>query len=252
MMMCVRFTAGILVAWLVLGAGVIVGQDPSKAEVRKVVVNSTATVYVKPESARLSFIVVAAEASDKSAREANEKQIKRIKDALAALQLGKTDVEVNVMPCAISNLGISPPAQGAARTLVVKRAQSVFEVTVREKDLDKLRDAVRRLTEAATDNGATGSEADDRVARIRPFPLRAGAAEEPESVSGPSIEWLAAETGEARRDAIRIATKNAMADAEAATGDAKLKVLEINVSAPEDIQTARIPIRVTVVVTCAY
>jgi len=240
------------------------GEEAAKGEGRKVVASATATNYVRPDSARLSFVVTTTEPTDKSAREANEKQVKKIQDALAALPLGKVDADVHVLPSSISTLVNSPQAPGGPRTVVAKRAQSIFQVTVREKDLTKLRTAVGRLAEAAVENGATGIQAENSPAAFR-LPARFGRAEEPETVPGPTIEWMATAPGDARREAIRRATKEALADAEAAAGQAKLKVLEIDVSSREEfllplhvrdetggLQGVRIPIRVQVRVTCSY
>jgi uncharacterized protein YggE len=263
-----RIIAGLLCCWLVLGAAIAPGQDSAtKSDVRKVVATATATAYVKPDGARLTFVVTTVEGTDKSAREANEKQVKKVKDALAALPLGKLDVETNVLPTSISNLANTPQTAAAARTLFAKRARSVFEVTVNEKDADKLQDAVRRLSEAATDSGATGLDDDERVPRIRlPRGGFGGAAveEPPEPVAGPAIEWVTSGGKEARRQAIKQATKDAMDDAQAAAGDVTLKVLEIHVNTTDEMRqlislrgmasqtSGRIPIRVSVTVTCTY
>jgi uncharacterized protein YggE len=265
-MSSVRILTAVLASWLFLAAWPAHAQDSIKSEDRKVTATATATTFVRPDSARLTFVIATAEAADKSAREANEKQVKKVKDALKAVTLGKLDVEVSVLPTTTGTLGISPETPGGARPVVGKLAQTVFEVVVREKDVDKLQDAVRRLAEAASDNGATGPDNDDRstLSRLR-LPRRPGVPEEPEPIAGPTIEWVAAEVDEARHDAIKRATKEALANAQAAVGDAKLKVLEIKVSTLDDAPTrfrllgqtnlagaARIPVRAMVDVICSY
>ena len=272
MYIAARATAAVLVGWLLMTVAPALGDEPAKAEGRKVIASASATAYVKPDAARLTFIVSTTEAGDKSARDANEKHLKTLKDALAAADVGKAEVEVNVLPTTVSTLMGAPPNPGGPRPVTGKKAQSVVQVTVRDKDLDKLRKAVGKLAETALENGGVAPDGDNgglprgfRIRRGGGFgPGGLGIDDDPEPIPGPTIEWLATSAGDARRDAIRRATKDALADAEAAAGGAKLTVVEINVGASDDTtfrsraradittDTALIPIRVDVRVTCAY
>jgi uncharacterized protein YggE len=272
MFIAARATVAVFVGWLLLTVAPALGDEPAKGEGRKVIASATATAYVKPDSARLTFVVTTTEAGDKSAREANEKHLKTLKDALAALDLGNTEVEVSALPTTVTTLMGTPQNPGGPRPVQGKKAQSVVQVTVRDKDLDKLRKAVGKLAETALENGGLSPDADlnyPRGFRIRrggaPFGPGGPVDDDPEPVPGPSIEWLATSPGEARREAIRRATKDALADAEAAAGGAKLNVLEINVGGSDDVpmryrvrgdvttsDAALIPIRVEVRVTCSY
>jgi uncharacterized protein YggE len=271
MFIAARATVAVLVGWFLLTVAPVLGDEPAKGEGRKVIASAAATAYVKPDSARLTFVVTTTEAGDKSAREANEKHLKTLKDALAALDLGKTEVEVNALPTTVTTLMGTPQNPGGPRPVQGKKAQSVVQVTVRDKDLDKLRKAVGKLAETAMENGGVSPDADlnyprgFRIRRGAPFGPGGPIDDDPEPVTGPNIEWLASAPGEARREAIRRATKDALADAEAAAGGAKLTVLEINVGGSDDGPTryrqrgdvttadaALIPIRVEVRVTCSY
>jgi uncharacterized protein YggE len=268
-----RAFAVVLVVDLAFAAAPARGDEPAKPEGRKVIASAAATAYVKPDSARLTFVVSTTEAGDKSAREANEKHLKTLKDALAALDLGKVEVEVNVLPTSVSTLMGTPQNPGGPRPVQGKKAQSVVQVTVRDKDLDKLRKAVGKLAETALENGGVAPDNDSNIGLPRGFRVRRGGGfgpggpidDDPEPIAGPSIEWLASSPAEARREAIKRATKDALADAEAAAGGAKLNVVEITVGGSDDTPVRRysrgdltttdaalIPIRVEVRVTCSY
>jgi uncharacterized protein YggE len=260
-----RDIAFIFLAWLIFMAVPATGEEAAKGAGRKVTASASATLMVKPDSARLTFAVATTDMNGKSAREENEKKIKKVKEALAALGFKKTEVEVHVLPSSLNTL-ITParPNAPGGRALQGKRARSTFYVTVRQKDLEKLREAVGKLAETATDNGATGVDTDDIRSVVIRRGFRAGM-DDPEALGSPAIEWLVADTAAARREAIKQAVADAMADAQAAVGNAKLKVVEINVSASRDQRTrvtyrqltgetesGLIPIRVEVQVTCSY
>ena len=93
--------------------------------------------------------------------------------------------------------------------------------------------------------------------------------EESETVHGPTVQWTASNIKEVRRDAIRRAVKDAMADAEAAVGSNKLTVTQIEVSGQdrsvdgpnysrwmagdsEPPPTSTVRVHVEVRVTCTY
>lgn len=237
------------------------GQEPAKAEGRRIVAHATATSYVEPDGARLTFLLTTAEVADKSARDLSEKQIKKLQDVLAALPLDSAKVDVKFSPYSVSAMA-TPADPPAVRTVGSKRVQHLFQVTVRERNLTKLRNAVVRIGEAVLENGGSGLVAESPFRTAIRFP-RAAAAREEEPVPGPSIEWLVSDPAKARRDAIRQATREAIADAEAAAADGKVTVVEVDVSTREDTSVSfrnvvdltgsgniQIPIRVQVSVTC--
>ena len=128
-----------------------------------------------------------------------------------------------------------------------KRAQSIFQVTLKDKDLDKLRKAAGKIAETAADNGGTSVDADTnpvqgfrirRGGRFGPGGPGGGIVDEPDPIAGPTTEWLATSPAEARREAIRRAVMEAPADAEAATGSTKLTVVEISVTGADDAARA--------------
>jgi uncharacterized protein YggE len=239
------------------------GEEPAKSQGRKVIASATVTTYIKPDGARLTFFVTTTETADKSAREANEKQVKKVRDALAALPLDKRYTDVNALPSAVSVTVTGPETPGNSRQVASKKMQTALEIMVYERDLAKLRTAVSQVAETVAENGGTGIVTESPLRAIRT--VRVAARDASEEMSGPRIEWLNTAPGEARREAIRRATREAMADAEAAAGVGNLKVLEIRVSSTEDPVSyvrlrddpeskgmVQIPIRVTVHITCEY
>jgi uncharacterized protein YggE len=259
-------TRAIVIAFLAgLAAGAVsAAEEPAKTGGRKVTATASATVMVKPDGARLTFAVSTTDLNGRSPREENEKKIKKVKEALAALGFKKTEVEVQILPSSVSTLISVARANGpggGARAIQGKRARSVFYVTVRQKDPEKLREAVGKLSEAAMENGASAADIDDaRMVMRRRF-----AADDTEALGSPTIDWLVTDSKAARREAIKQAVSDALSDAQAAVGDAKLKVMEINVSASKDqrlraslrqlsvdAEAAQIAIRVEVQVVCSY
>jgi uncharacterized protein YggE len=243
-----------------LAAAPLLAAEPAAGGGREIVAYATATTYVDPDGARLTFFVTAAESAEKSARDAGEKQVKKIQDVLASLPLEDVKVEVKVSPASVSGSAVpaDPPAH---RTLTAKRVRHVFQVTVRERNLTKLRNAVVRLAEAAIENGGSGPATDTPLRTFRV--ARPAAVREEEPVPGPTIEWLISDVAKARRDAIRQATREAIADAEAAAADGKVTVQKVEVNTRDERMIAlreraeltatgviHIPIRVQVTVTC--
>lgn len=271
----IRDAAVFLCGWLMLATVCALADEPAKNEGRKVVVSGSATVNVKPDAARVTFVINTTEAADKSAREANEKHIKTVKEALNGVALDKVAMEINLLPTTITTLVAPPQNPGAPPVTKNKRAQSIIQVTLTDKDLDKLQKAAGKIAETAADNGGTSPDEDGtstQMFRIRRGPRGFGpgggvgvvGVDDTDPVSGPTIEWLATNPTEARREAIRRAVKDAQADAEAATGTAKLTVVEINVTGGDEVplrsrlrdtsttDNALIPIFVRVRITYAY
>jgi hypothetical protein len=182
------------------------------------------------------------------------------------MPLDHAAVEMHVLPSSLSVIVTSPQNPTAARVPQSKKAQSVFQVIVRDKNLDKLQAAVRKIAETAADQGGTAIEPENPRATFR-LPARlGGAAEETETIAGPGIEWISLGNREARRDAIKRALADALADAQAVAGSEKLKVIEVNVTGSDEspllrsrllsgtgaAEAAFISIRVQVRVTCGY
>src|SRR2546421_564966 len=94
-----RILALLVVGWLAVSLVPVRADEPAKGAGRKVVVTSSATVYAKPDAARLTFAITSG-GVDKP-REENEKQVKKVKDALTGVA---KDVEVHVSPLALNTV----------------------------------------------------------------------------------------------------------------------------------------------------
>ena len=257
------FTLGVLL--LFTAVDVMRAQDPIKVEPRKIIATANATAFVVPDAARLTFSVSTTEGTDKSIGDANASHVKRIKDGITALKLDQSLIEMHVLPSTISTIVTSPQNPMAIKVPQSKKAQSIFQVLIRDRNLEKLRSAVARVAETAADLGATGLEPDS-VARTLRLPRPLGIPmDETETVVGPNIEWLALSGAEARRTAVRNAYKEALADAQTIADQAKLTITEVTVT-PEDTplfrlrlrtepvgpENAIIPVKVQVRVVCTY
>jgi len=208
-------------------------KSDGKPELPRVIASATATALVKPDAARITFSISAHEPIEKSPREANEKQVKKLRDAIAALPLGKVDMDIQVSPAAVG-LMVTGAQNTGGPTVHSRKAESVFQINIRERDFDKLRDAVARIIESACENGGTSNnDPDSRQTYRIPRIVAGNNDEETEAVPGPSVEWLSSATSGPRRDAIRRAMKEAIADAEAAVGSAKVNVVEVMVTNTE-------------------
>jgi uncharacterized protein YggE len=236
----------------------VAAAEPATTAGRKVVVNASATVYAKPDAARLVFTITT-EAPVKI-QEEHAKRVKTVKDILAG-QLSR-NVDIQAVPVSVNTItGAQAAGLPAGRN---KEARTVFFVTVRDNDPDKLRELVTKLMVVAEENGGTAVAADDSFPRLpRGFP---GMGAGPETIHGPRVEWLAEHTADRRQEAIKKAVADGLVSAQAAVGDAKLSVTEIEIMEFTErnlIYASRfrdtgvpdspvIPISVTVKVTYSY
>ncbi len=116
-----------------------------------------------------------------------------------------------------------------------KQIQTLFVVTLRDADLERLGTNVRKLVDLVVENGGMAASDDTgfRGARL----LGPGVTE---NFPGPRIEWLVENPGDARRQAIKRAVKEATENARAAVGDqANLQVAEIDIAVPEEYAAIR-------------
>jgi uncharacterized protein YggE len=234
-MTCLGRIAVIALAVAAAFAAPATSQSPGTTEGPKgprVVASASASAALAPDAARVTFVVaVGVDGLTASAREASDRQVRKVREAIAAIPMGKAAVEVHAATPSISTLTSPPQNPGEPANVLAKKAQSAVVVTVRDADAAKLREAVARVAEAAVDQGATGPAPDARDFRrsLRLPRGLGGGGEEPDAVAGPAVEWLATGAAAARRDAIRRATADALLDARAAAGTDKLTVVEVAV-----------------------
>src|SRR5258708_5076506 len=67
-------------------------QEPAKANVRKLIVSGSATLQVKPDAARITFVVLSKQFTGNEARAENERQVKQIKESLQAVKAKNADI----------------------------------------------------------------------------------------------------------------------------------------------------------------
>src|SRR5579871_3854262 len=99
--------------------------EPAKSAVRKVIASSTATVMVKPDAARISFRIGASEDPGKSAHEANEAQVKKLRAALEAQPIDLAMMDIQVVTGGVNPTVLADPNRPNDRTLKSKRAETV-------------------------------------------------------------------------------------------------------------------------------
>lgn len=219
----------LVLPWPVVGALSAVGAEPAKLAGKKLVVNGSATVNVKPDAARVVFAVSTTMPDPKGARAENDKAVKKIQDALEGLKI--KDLETHVTPGTVSTVQTNDP-NAPAGPVQTKKLQTTFHVTVREKDAEKLRALATKLADTVAENGGIAVGSDDFQGRFGGFGPGGGGF--PEVTTGPRIEWLAEDMAEARREAIKKAIAEARANAKAAVGDAPIEVAEITVTPSAD------------------
>jgi uncharacterized protein YggE len=241
-------------------------EAPVKTSGRKIVITTSATVQVPPDGARLAFAITTE--APLRVREDNDKQVQKMKERLSALGFG--GLEMRIVPLAVNTVtkgaGIVGLAGGApfgappVPPVQSKEVQTLFFVTVGERDGDKLRAMVARLADVAEENGGSAVTADDEFSVPRRFGLSVQ-----DTHRGPSITWLASSTVAARREAIRKALADAQASARAAVGDARLAVTEMHIYGPDDsllrlrtrpglerVENGQVAVTVNVQVTYSY
>jgi uncharacterized protein YggE len=261
---CTRSTLALLV-WLP-GAGLVLhGQEPAKGEAaRTIAVSAAATACVKPDAARISFAVVTSVGVGVTVRDEHEAQVRKLREALAALAV--PGLETRIVPFSISTVTTGArvilPNQQVPPPIQTKQARTVFVLTVRDKDPDRLRDQVVKLADVAEEHGGA-APGDDPQAGFR-VPLRI-AAMESETSLGPKVEWLAEDTGAAGQKAVKQAVEEATENARAVVGEGKLQVVGVTITSPDAalvpyagrselpvLKTGLVPVTVQVRVTFAY
>jgi uncharacterized protein YggE len=261
-----RLFALILLLGLLLGCTQATAQEPAAEGGRKLTVSANATVLADPDAAVITFAVSATGGKGKEAREAADKRASAIKDGIDGL--GLKNVMVEVVPLPLSLLVSGDPGPDGTQTTQGAQARSLFSVTAREKNKQKLREMVVRLADVVVENGGVGAT-DEASPRFR-LPARAAAfgavaAQPLEKVPGPSVEWLCESSTEPRQKAVKKAVDEALASARAVAENAKLKVTEVAVqqtvsfpsfrsrlTEPGVSASGRVPIEVSVTVTCSY
>jgi uncharacterized protein len=173
------------------------GKDKKEVEKRLLTTNGTATIRVKPDSARVFFTVETYGEQIREARTANAQKTRKILEAVKALKIANLKTKSDNV-----NVDLVRSQERTPTTLPKLLGYHVtnsFTVLVENDDAVKLGDFASQILDAALENGATG------VSRIMFFKKN--------------------EEG-VRREALTKAVENAMTNARALARGADEKVLE--------------------------
>jgi hypothetical protein len=237
-----------------------------------ITVSASASVFVKPDAARVHYSVRASESSLDAVKEAAAKQVAAVNDAIKALKFTdlSTSVGAATFDRTITRSGrgggfggpVNPggnPAPAAVTT--IHYAMVPLTATIREKDADKLIGSVDLFVRRVTEVGgqvANDPNEDDFSGFVNGGPGGRSRV----SSQTPRIEWLVSDDTAARKDAYRAAVRKARANAEAISkeiGWETLKVVSVvdGASQPRDVAepTPRAPageVAVTAKVTMKF
>jgi uncharacterized protein YggE len=224
---------GIIGLAIIAFAGSIgVAAEPTET----ITVTGMATVFVKPDSARINYAVRVSDASVDAAKDTASKQVATIGDAVKTLKLGNLSTTIGaitysrgatgrVRPGAAFPGGPGGPGLGGPAGLGSYSAQVPLTATITDKDTDKLRTAVDAFIAKVVEGGATISGDSDPDS-----PFISSRAAMLASADSPRIDWFVSDDSAARRDAFRMAVRKAKTDAESVAkelGWEKLTVVSV-------------------------
>ena len=259
-----------------LAVGLAVGAAP--AEDRVITTTGTATVYAKPDVARIHYGVRVSEPSADAVRDVLTKTTTAVDEAVKKLKL--SGLTVTTAPVTIkqssgnaaAGLAVPAPPGGAAPGpgLGPFLGYSSHTATITEKDPEKLRAAVDAFVKAITEAGAnTGGGEERENANGIVFPGQ-------EQSGGPKVVLAREDDSAAREQALQKAVEKAVRSARAIAkglGGGEVKVLSVTDSpeaekaTPESLLSIygldaapgapRVPageveVKVRVVVKCSY
>lgn len=214
-------------------AGVVA---PAFAQGERVITTTgTATVYAKPDVARIHYGVRVSEPAADAAKDVLTKQTAAIDEAIKKLKLG--DVQITTAPIIIrqssgQEAALMAPAAGAAQPgpgLGPFIAYSSHTATITNSDPEKLRAAVDAFVKAATEAGANTGGGEERTNTLGAFlPGQ-------ESGGGPTVVLVRSDDSAARQQALKAAVEKAVKSARTiaeALGAKEVKVVSV-AEAPE-------------------
>ena len=220
-----------------LAAGLIVaGANADPAE-RVITTTGTATVYAKPDTARIHYGVRVSEPSADAVKDVLTKTTTAIDEAVKKLKLA--GLTISSAPIAIkqstgNNVGLAVPvAPGGAAPgpgLGPFLGFSSHTATLTEKDPDKLRAAVDAFVKAITEAGANTSGGEERGENNIGIVLPGQ-----EANGGPKVVLSRDDDSTAREQALQKAVAKALGSAKAIAkglGGGEVKVLSVT-EAPE-------------------
>lgn len=207
---------------------------------RVISVSGTATVYAKPDVARVYYGIRASEPSADAVKDVLTKNTKAIDDAVAKLKL--SNVSVTTAPMGIKHtsgnaaagLGGGPavapggaaPASGGLGPFLGYTSQTA---TITNSDADKLRADVDAFVKTITEAGANTSGGEPKDINVNIFPGQ-------EQSDGPKVVLGRADESAARDEALQKAVEKAVKNAKAIAkglGGGEVKVVSVTDVEPE-------------------
>jgi uncharacterized protein YggE len=257
----------------VVAAASVAAAQETKTE-RVISVSGSATVYAKPDTARVYYGVRVSEPSADAVKDVLAKTSTTIDEAIKKLKLA--NVKVGTAPITIhhssgnnANLGVpvAPGGAPAAGGLGPYLGASSHTATLTDADPDKLRAAVDAFVKAATEAGANTSGGELKETNINIFPNQGGN-------DGPKVVLTRTDDSAAVEEAMKKAVEKAVRNAKAIAktlGSDTVKVIAVTDVAPEKpaaspfnvsgfdttpvedrAPAGEVEIKVRVVVKCSY
>lgn len=216
-----------------LAATVVIAGEPTET----ITVTGSATVFVKPDTARIHYSVRVSDASAEAAKETATKQLATIAESVKGLKLDNMKTTSGAVSFSRGSSARSARGPGFGNPagpggpggpgpigLGPVSAQIPVTATITEKEPDKLRASVDSFVAKITEAGASvagDADPDSPFSSARSALLAA---------SEHRVDWLLSDDATPRRDALRAAVRKAKADAEALSkelGWEKLTILSV-------------------------
>jgi uncharacterized protein YggE len=215
-------------------ASVACGQE-AKLE-RVISISGSATVYAKPDTARVYYGVRVSEPSADAVKDVLGKSSTTIDEAVKKLKL--TNVKITSAPITIHhssgnpNIGVpvAPGGAGGGGGLGPFLGCTSSTATLTDSDPEKLRAAVDSFVKAVTEAGANTSGGELKETNINIFPGQGGN-------DGPKVVLARTDDSAAHEEAVKKAVEKAVRNAKAiakALGVGEVKVISVTDAGPED------------------
>lgn len=207
------------------------------AGTRTITTSASATVYVKPDVARIHYGIRITEPSPDAVKDILAKTTKTMDEAIGKLKLNNMKITTAPLSIkqasanALGNIAIGGAA-GAAPGMGMMQpyiGQTSNTATITESDPEKLRAAVDAFVKAVTETGCNSSGGDDRD-----NPLVGFGDQEPGG--GPKVVLSRSDESSARDEALQKATEKALRQAKTlakALGGGEVKVISATDTEPE-------------------
>jgi uncharacterized protein YggE len=219
-----------------------IGQEPAP---RTITATGSATVRFQADAVRILFRVSSTEPAADDARQANQKAVKLANEKLSELKI--KDLKVSYGPATLSQQiervgraglggpggpgGGRPAPKGQAMTVETVRSFNSIQVgtlVLREKDKERMADAIAKIEKAMTDSGVVSPNTaleDDFSTRVLP--------------SGLTVGMFRTDDSEFREEALTKAVQTALRKANAMAKGAGVQIketvsiVENEITAPE-------------------